>query len=683
MARAQVNTTLSGGERPTPMASPMGISAPVAAVQENGMLALARSLSAVRPELNQYLEESKQDYQEAEANRAYDTIQGMTHEQAKAAVDAGTMRETESPWFRAAFQKQFGLAHAAKRKREIITEYNNSFDKQNGDIDSFLAQFAQADYEQYGNSEFISAGIREGMSGVFSSVKDQQAEFRNTQLQTMASEQFYSVARDTIDTTMEAGGDVNAAISAVVQQHSKAGLIDQDKADAALLGLADEYASSGNVAGLDALLSADPFGRGSFKERGGFAVKSQALVEQAKATAADTARKSNIVPRADLDNKADNGMLDERDLAQAQTLVDSGQASPEWMISLINQNRSGNSKRLKVAVEANARTTLLDSASKLILTGQGAAVQDTTIALPDGTSKNITGKELREAVVNEQMTALLSSEGGSPAVAAQHLANWSLSENYQPWEDTLSNGYLSLTGALTKPDKDGKTTVPTTAQQAYGLWKELSGTEAVRERHVKDSTAASVYRDAEVLEQIMGMAPEEALTASASIDRKTSRVGLATSIDRKNFESKVSSLVSGGLFGGSPTNGGIATMAIEENTRILMDLGVPQDKAIAKAVKAFETSYTMVNGVYVNTRDRLVPGDIEAVSSAIVEDFLKTNPDYDGGYLTPDREQDYWTVTDEFGMRLRGAPKYHVSQLSSYLSNRNREAANKAIADNK
>jgi hypothetical protein len=673
---------LGGGEMPRPMAAPSGISAPVATVQETGAMALARSLSAIQPELNGFLEESKDIYREREANRAYDTIQGMTYDEAKEAVANGTMRGTESPWFRAAFQKQFGMAHAANRRRQIITAYNTEFDKQNGNIDEFLARFAQEDYEAFGGSEFIASGIREGMDGVFNTVRNQHAEFQDSQLQTRAAEQFYTIANDAVATAVESGGDVNAAITAVTSQHIAAGLIDQDKADAALLGLAEQYASTGDTASLEAVLNADPYGRGSFLSRGGFAVKAQTLLEQGKATAGDKFRVANVEPRAALEGRAAAGLLDDGDKEQMRVFMETKQMSPDQYESLVMQNEAAQQRRLMDATEANVKTTLLGSATDLILAGQGAAVQDTTVTLPDGSTKTVTGKELRETVINEQVTALLSREDASVAVAAQHMSSWAIGETYKPWEDSLSTGYLALTGALTKPDKDGKVTIPPAAQNAYGLWRELSGAESLRNQHVKDSTAAAIYRDAEVLEEIGGMTPEEALTASASIDRKSSRTSLASAVDRDKFSDAVDGYMSGGLFGSDPINGQIVKTAIEEQARIYMDLNLPQDKAIEKAISAFETSFTKVNGVYVNTRDRFVPADIEGVSNAYVEDFLKANPTYDEAFFVPDRSQDYWTLTDEWGAPLRNAPRIHVSELSTYLSQRTMAATNEAIKEN-
>lgn len=677
MARAPVNTNLGGGELPRPMASPRGINAPVASVPESGLMALAQSLSNIRPELNQYLEEAKTDYREQEAARAYDTIQGMTFDQAREAVQAGTMRDTESPWFRAAFQKQFGMAHAANRRREIITAYNTEFDKQGGNLDEFLARYAQEDYETYGSSGFISSGIREGMDGLFNSIRDQHAEFTSTQLQARAADQFYTVANQAVATAVESGGDVNAAITAVTSQHISAGLVDQDKADAALIGLAEQYANEGNIAALEAVLNADPYGRGSFASRGTFATKAQSLIEQGKAVAADTSRKALIEPRAALEDRAAAGLLSPTDRDQITAWVDNGVMTPDAAETLLRQHSAGESKRLVEAAEMNAKAGLMDWATAAIRAGKAGDVQDQTIQLPDGTTKKVTGTELRQQFVDEQMGALLDTEGSTVAGVAAHMSSWAVPETYKPWEMTLTNGFQSITSALVGRDGTGKVTLQQPAMDAYVLYREMAGSPQVRERHIKDATAAAVYRDAETLERVGGMSAEEALIAAASIDRNSSRSSLAARVDTDKFTDAID-----GFLDTDNANDQIVKTAVEEHARILLDLGVSQDKAIEEAIRSFETSYTSIGGVYVNTRDRFVPSEMEAIAAAVTEDFLAANPNRDEAYLIPDRTQDYWTVADEFGRTYSNSPKIHVTQLSAYLSNRTRDAVNAEITGN-
>ena len=199
-----------------------------------------------------------------------------------------------------------------------------------------------------------------------------------------------------------------------------------------------------------------------------------------------------------------------------------------------------------------------------------------------------------------------------------------------------------------------------------------AGTEKLREMHIKDATAAAVYRDAEVLEEVGGMTPEEALTASASIDRSSSRTSLSSRMDTDTLRGSHRQSTSQGppgtpqWAGGTeaPINGQLVKTAVEEHARVLMDLGVPQDKAVDEGRE--ELREELLPGWW---RLRQHPRPARSLGHrgrgdrATSPTSSPANPDYDEAYFVPDRNQDYWTITDEYGAPLRGAPRIHVSEL--------------------
>lgn len=684
MARPQVNTNLGGPEIVQTVARPMGISAPVATVQPSPLMGLAQSLAELRPEINGLIKYAADDYQEKEATRAYDTIQGMTYEQSKEAVSNGEMRKTESPWFRAAFQKQFGLTHANERRREIITAYNNEFDKDGGDINSFLAKYAQDDFETFGDSEFIRAGIREGMDGLFKTVKDQQAEYLDGQLQARTGEQFFSVANRAVSDAVENGGDVNAALTGIYADHESALGMTPDAMDAKALLLAEKYANEGDTAAVDAILNADPTGNGSFNSRSGFAATGQKLHDTSVAKAGETHRTANTNTRVGIETRAGGGMLEPSDLETLTAWTADGQLSQDAHEGLLIRNDAAIASKSKEAADMRMDTEVMGAATQLVREGRGYAVQDVVLTNPvDGSTRTVTGEDLKKRIVLEQLDAL-SPQG--TVVMAQQLSEWGVGANYPVWEDSLSGGYLALTGALAKPNKDGGITVPPAAQTAYTLYKELGGTKNLRDRHIKDSTAGDVYRDAEILESTGMMAPDEALLASANLDRKISRANLATSVDRDKFNSAVRGATGGGWFSSAPVNGGMAGVVIEQHARILMDMGIPMPKAIEKATASFEASYTPINGVLVNTRDRLLPGNFAEITAAHLEDYVTAHPDEDISGLTMwpiTGDQDQWMITDEFGVPAPGSMKFHISQLQKNPRAYSMADANKEVVGNR
>ena len=67
-------------------------------------------------------------------------IGGMSFDEARSAVDSGKMTELQNPWFKAAFMRQYGERLAYERVNELTKEYETNFDKNSGDLDSFIRE---------------------------------------------------------------------------------------------------------------------------------------------------------------------------------------------------------------------------------------------------------------------------------------------------------------------------------------------------------------------------------------------------------------------------------------------------------------------------------------------------------------------------------------------------------------
>ncbi|WP_136682517.1 hypothetical protein [Falsirhodobacter xinxiangensis] len=668
MARMPVNTDLGAMPQVQAIARPLGIAAPVAQVAESPLLSLANSLSAIRPEIQGFIQGAQDDYRAAEETRAYDTIQGMTYDQARGAVSKGTMRKTESPWYRAAFQKQFGMAHAANRKREIITAYNNEFDKEGGNLDEFLAGYAQQDYEAYGESEFIASGVREGMAGVFNDIRNQHAEYRDTQLQARSVDQFYTLAGAAVDNAVTSGADIGATLTRLYTDHESALGMTPGQLDAEALKLADRYADEGNLAAVEAILAADPVGRGSFASRSGYVADVARMRETVKANQGKADRAGNVMSVVELRNRAANGTLDERDVQQMDTFVGAHSMTAAEKESLLYQNANVQEARVGRAFEANLRSNAMDTATALVTSGAAHTVASQTVINPHtGGAVTLDAEEMVQAVVDEQLTAM-AAQSATPQVMASQLASWGVGATYEPWEKVMSDGYLSLGPARIRAGENGNITIPAPAQTAFQLWKAMAHEPRLRDRHVKDATAAAIYRDAEVLEKTGGHTTEEALSAAAGIDRKNSRSNLATQLDRNKFHEAVRR-ASGSLdwLGGRQeyNNAGFVSYAIEEHARILMDLGLPMENTIREAAEAFSDSHSEVMGVVYNNRDVFVPTDFDKIASATVQAFAESN-DLDADDLTlipAPGTQNYWTIVDELLQPVANSLPIHISRL--------------------
>lgn len=680
MARAQVNTNLGQPELAQTVARPSGISAPVATYQPSAGMQLAESLASILPSLSGYVQEARQAAQDKEAARAYDTIQGMTYEEAKAAVSSGAMRETESPWYRAAFQKQFGMANAAERKRQIATDYQTTFDKENGDINAFLAGYAQEDFQQYGNSEFVLAGMREGMSGFFDAVKNGQAEYTNGRLQQQAQEQFVSVAWDKVDTAQADGADISKTVAAVALDHVKALGMTPNQADEQLLLLARQYADQGNVEAVKGILDADPHGGGSYFQRSSTGQTATQLIELARTAQSKKDRSANTRAIVDLEDLSKVGGLTSMDVEQATMLRDTGQMSDAWLENLLGVNVSGRDAATKQAIKGRITGDLMNEATKMVKTGQGSLIQDQTITDPtSGVQVTVSSDQLRHDVVQEQVEGLMAA-GAPTATVAAHFASWGMGETYSPWEKILSDGPVALSNSLLTADEKGNVTVPEPALMGYNLWKEMAAQPMLRDNHMKNDKSAAIYRDAEILEKYGLLTPEQALITAAT--PQVTGGGMTTKFDAREFYSALDNIeTDGGWFGRDAINPGEARAATEELARIYVSRGMPTVAATEKAVEDTNRTFTVINGVMINTRNMFLPGNFGDIATAYVQDFSKSNGmDPEDVYLMPDSSGKYFNYVSKYGVPLKGAKPVTISAIQSHPSVGNsREKVNAEI----
>lgn len=608
-------------------ARPGAVNAGAPQMERPKSLQLAQALSAISPAIQQELDRSTEAYKQQQSERAYDTIQGLTYDEARDMVEAGNLRETENPWFEAAFQKQFGMVHAGKRKREIMLAYEGGFDKYNGDLESFIAAQVKRDALQFGENKFVRAGIREGMGDFLTRLRDNHAEFRSEMIKETTVEQFGGVVRTVVDDTITTGSDPSGAARALYNQYRQTFGLTYQQMDDAVISLAEEYAQAGDVATVEALLTTNIVGEdgqqvGSFTTRTRYADKAQQIINQSKTVRGDLDRQANTAQIVGLRTRAAKGGLVDADLDTLNHLKDTQQISQEMHESLLVQNNNAKAGALNASFDALAESDYRRQATEALYAGTAFALTDMTYTRPDGKVVTLGRDQALEAVVNETLNGMSGkyTEGEMAAT----LASWGVGETYQIWENALSDGYLALGQALMQAGPEGEIKLPPAALAAYGTWRNLSEYPNVRARHVKDSTALNVYRDAEALER-GGMDPQTALLSSARIDRDAVRDGLSRQVDRNAFATAIRQATSTGWFSADVANAGWVSSTVERSARILMDLGLPMDKAVKEASRLFEDSHTVINGVAINTRNKLIPPNFSSMSEMVLDDFANAH----------------------------------------------------------
>ncbi|WP_422049733.1 hypothetical protein [Shimia sp.] len=535
-------------------------------------------------------------------------------------VRSGALRDTESPWYQAAFEKQFGTVYAQRRKRELVDAYNNDFDKHNGDLDEFISGFAREDMEKFGGSKFIMSGYRNAMQGVLGNLRDNHAEWKSNWTRERTSDNFGTLAYEATVNAVAEGADLNAALNALKGEHREAFGMTFAQMDNNIFGIASRLASEGKVDELNQLLTTEITGPdgtvvGSYLTRQKFAEESNKLLEQAREVAGAVARAENTATIVGLQQQAATGTLN---LETATELRDQSQISLGEYERLVSANRTAQMKATIAAQNNQQIDAIKTSALQAVTTGQGYAIQDFTYTTADGKTKTITREKLIEGAVVDSMNELANRQT-PPAVMAQTLSSYGVDVTYPVWENVMSDAHLTLTEAAAT-DTDGTTTVPDTALRGYATYKALAETPQLRSRHINNTDAENVWSAALLLEE-MGYSTEDALLRAAKPPTEAGKAQ-ANSFGRDEFNAMARS-IEPGMFGDDMANGAAALGRTEALAKLFISLGVPKAQAVEKAVEDYQASHTVINGVSVNTRNVYLPPDFEDASTVHLQDFAE------------------------------------------------------------
>lgn len=678
--RPQVNTQLQAPELTRTVARPASDRAVVYTPQQSRSAALAQSLVSLAPTLQGYVQEFQKDYQEAEENRAYDEIQGMTYDEAQELVKSGSIRETESPWYQAAFEKQFGTVYAKRRRQELVDRYNTEFDKHNGNIDEFAAEFAGEDLDKFGGSKFVMSGYRNAMAGVLDELKSNHGEWKSNWTRDRVTENFGTLAYDAIAETVAAGGDLNDTLKNLKGEHAGALGMTFPEMDAQLFGVAERLAAEGDVEALEALLYTDftgPDGTkvGSFANRSKYAKESDALLEQARAVAGKADREQNTATITGLKMSADNGKLD---LALATELRDSEQISQAEYESLIIRNDGAKDAAIVSAGNKRFEEAVFSGAMDAIQSGRGYAIRDETYVNAQGKTVTITANEQVERTVIAVMDNMARNDA-SPQAMAEELSRMGVDQTYPAWENILSDGHLPLT-EIGVMGEDGSTEIPETSLRAYDLYKAMNDTPQIRSRHINNTEAEDVWSTAMLLEQ-HGYSVEDALIRAAKPASEADQAN-ANRFGREQFET-LAERVRPKFFGEEMANGAAAVGRIEKLAKFYISRGVKPKDAVNNAIRDYDNSHTTINGVSVNTRNVYLPPNFEEASRVALEEFAELHgEDVDELTLIPAHNgSNNWTIAYKGNVAMPvqiedADTSIHVSEITrTYTDFRNRQEA--------
>lgn len=135
------------------------------AIQESPVQAALKAMSGYSPVLSDMAKVAVEKDRIAQEAAAQGKIGGMTFDEAKKAVSSGQMHEFQSPWFRAAFEKQYGVRAAAEMTTELEKDLATR-DLTTTDPDALVAEYTQRYQEGLPAGEFAQSGFVAGAAGL-------------------------------------------------------------------------------------------------------------------------------------------------------------------------------------------------------------------------------------------------------------------------------------------------------------------------------------------------------------------------------------------------------------------------------------------------------------------------------------------------------------------------------------
>lgn len=603
---------------------------------------LASALQDINPGLQQFMWNRETQNREEDTRRAHDAIAGLTFDQAQERIASGEMDRTESPFYQAAYKKQFGIVYAGERKQHLLDRYAQDIDKFNGDVDGFLAHAAQEDMDKYGNDKFVLAGIREGMGDFAGEVRAQHRDSIRKATQETAVSRFGDSLGVEYTQALKDGRDPIAAVRYLAEGQAKLLGITGPQIDDAFMTMAQGYAAQGNVDEARRILTteitaADGTKLGAYSTRPAYATKAASILNAGAAKATETQRIALTGEIMGLKTMASQGALTREGQDRITALRQSDIISQSEYEGIIGVNQKALNEQADRAYGARVEAESASDAAAAMREGRGWAVQDRTYVDGSGNTKVIKAKDMTAKVVSDTYGTMLKQGKTVPEIAAV-LSSFGSDVEVGDWSKLMNDGNMALTTATVKAGKDGSVQVPEQAAAGFELYRSLSPFKMLRDRHITPE-AQAIYSDAEVLMQ-NGMDAGAALAEAASADRSA-----ANPIPRIS-DKIVSDAVDDTDFSGTINRGQIGGTIQRLASIYMRDYHLPADKAVEAAKGNVAASTITINNVAVNRRNRYVGPDFEKAATTAVRAFAKAQGDDEGDLtlMPADDRGDRWIV---------------------------------------
>ncbi|HWJ86589.1 MAG TPA: hypothetical protein VNS12_00785 [Pelagibacterium sp.] len=633
---------------------------PEAPQQGNELLAFANALATISPSLNNYLQEEgsrKQQEMEDLANRRF---AGMSFEEAQSAVEAGTIREMENPWFQAAFMKQYGERLAYRRINELTQAYETDFDKVGGDLDEFISTAMRADLDQYGDNRFFVSTYNQLMQNFNARAQAGQAEYKTglmvNETQGGVFDTFLGMTREMLaeGSTPE---EVFNAIRGRYGENQQMLHVSFKDQDAELLRVASALAEEGNYEMVQAILRTPRRGEdgtqlGALGDNRDFAADAARILRRAETVMFDANQRVSLEKWLEFSDAANDGRMNREELL-AHHEANPGAFSDERVHALIRTNDNAVEQALEqqrretdrladIAAAQHSERSLLEVGMEAAKVGRAAWLGDTSVLTEAGGERSISGDQWRKLVAKEIEDSLereVEAGRSTPEEAFGREVEL-LSINgltNERWRNMLAAAPVSATVFTTSGGA-----LPDNLAASLDLYMRLHASNPrLLANHIGNETNMEFFEAYRIARTFMGQDEGQAIAIAQQATNDPDQFrGAAFAQTALQIEQQVQGLGSEwwhvGPMRTDTRNAYAVGTEISRIANLYAALGLPAVNSVKEAKERFEATHTNINGWWINTSDRELPPRFGEWAGDMVNTYVQDFPDegWDAGELT-------------------------------------------------
>jgi len=662
--------------------------------QSNSLGKLAKSLQAVSPGLNKYMEKKQNEFIEQETVKGAQAA--MTVEDVDEAIAHGEMSPEQSPYFQQAFMKQAGINAGQRRARELAQAYSDpeQFNRETGDIDEFFEQNIKSDIEGLDDTDF-AAGYLQSLRPAEEKIRNDFTEFHIEKVRAEAREQTYQSYFNTF-ATMGENGEYGADALDTLAENAQALNLEKSELNSIAFQAAATYAlqGEGNPEVFELFKNKGKNGVGSLYFTSKYGEQIETAQKQAAALSGSSQARLNNQTKFAAEqewrqkSEANGGVIDFNKLfndvydpeSNPEGRLTPSQAEQIWNDSqeIINGKHEVNKKQLRRGYHQRAMNgdeSVIDDvwADDNITYSQAASIEKTVL---DGRAEAAIQKNIRETLKSDRSDLLHNYDKKDIEASAQSIFDEELQRtgNYRDAAlsslDELENSGV-MPPQLHELLKRANPKNESTWVEAVNVYRALdSQSPAYLDQTFTYSGQISRFDYFVSRTEFGGAEPQQALEELSSMSDRDVEIGRNMFGNNKQLTNLYDKLDS--EFGDSANFGELRRTAEDHiRSRLSMPDHPPfSDELVESTVERLKNRFVDINGTWI---DRAAPGAGIADLDDAVEDFLpeyfaEANPNtaLEAKRIVPDQNTSAdgtWVVLDQNGLRLgRVDPKELVNE---------------------